>query len=301
MANRDVVLTTVHRVRFEYAANFLASLRRTGYRGEIVFFASATDEETMGELRRQGVTVIPFRFSGKHVSQRLARLWFLWRWCFKSPLPMAIKEKLAHAVFHLFYRRHLLYLQFLREHRRDYDRVFLTDCRDVYFQADPFSWNPPPGVHLFLEEGSNTIGASPHHCDWLTSQFGQAVLDELKAETISCAGTVFGDLDSILKFLSAMVSQTMAARSLREIAGDQGIHNYILYKQRLPEIILHDNWHGPVMTLGATPPEAVQLNAQGRVINANREVVPVLHQYDRIPQVEKALLGRGNEMPAGKL
>ena len=295
MAKRDIILTTLHRVDHNYAASFLASLRRTGYGGEVVIFASEMTAASMAELRRGGATVVPFRFWGKGVRQRLAKPWPLWRWFFKSGAPPAVKEKLAHAVFHLFYRRHLLYLQFLRKHQQDYDRVFMTDCRDVFFQADPFSWNPPPGVHLFLEEASNKIGASPHHYDWLKSQFGQAVFDALKAETISCAGTVFGDVNSTLKFLSAMVSQTMAAQSLREPAGDQGIHNYILYKQRFPEIILHDNWHGPVMTLGAMKPEAVQLNARGRVINADHEVVPVLHQYDRIPHVEKALLERLRE------
>src|SRR5882724_8021167 len=112
--NRDVILTTLHQVGFDYVANFLASLHRTGYRGDTVFFVSQMEESSMAELRRQGVTVIPFHFSGKYIKQRLARLWPLWRWFFRSGASPAAKEKLAHAVVHLFYRRHLLYLQFLR-------------------------------------------------------------------------------------------------------------------------------------------------------------------------------------------
>src|ERR1017187_3741182 len=267
MASRDVILTTLHGVRFEYAENFLLSLRRTGYQGEIVVFASRMKGEDIASLRRSGVTIVPFRFRRILVRRRLSRLWIIWRWFFRSGASPAAREKLAHAVFHLFYRRHLLYWQFLRKHRQDYDRVFLTDCRDVYFQADPFSWNPPPGVPLFLEEASNKIGRSIHHVNWITSQFGRTVLNELGDETISCAGTVFGDIDGILKYLAEMVSLTMSARSLREPDGDQGIHNYILYKKRFPEIILHDNRRGPVMTLGAMQPADVRLDAQGFVIN----------------------------------
>lgn len=287
--NRDVILTTLHRVGFAYVANFLASLHRTGYRGDIVFFVSQMEGASQTELRQHGVTVIPFHFSGRHIKQRLARPWPLWRWIFKSGASPAAKEKLAHAVFHLFYRRHLLYLQFLRTNAAKYDRVFLTDARDVFFQADPFAWDPPPGVHLFLEEATNRIGTCLYHANWLKSQFGPDVFDQMRAETVSCAGTVFGDIHGILKYLAAMVSLTMSARSLRETTGDQGIHNYLLYQKPLPEIIVHDNRHGPLMTVGAMKPEAIRVNAQGWVINDDGQMPAVLHQYDRHPEIEKAL------------
>jgi hypothetical protein len=290
MPSRDVILTTLQRVPLDYAATFLASLRRTGYRGELVFFVSAMEEASIAELRRQGVRVVRFTFKGIHVKQRLARLWPVWRRVFGSRLPPELKERLAHAVFHLFYRRHLLYLQYLRAHREEYDRVFLTDARDVFFQADPFSWNPSPGVHFFLEEAE--IGSCPFNARWITSQFGPATAEAMKTKTISCAGTVFGDTDGILRYLAAMVALTMSARSLREPTGDQGIHNYVLYQQPLPQMTVHDNRTGPLLTMGQTKPEAVRFNDQGWVVNGQGVMVPILHQYDRLPAVEKILLAR---------
>ncbi len=292
MASRDVILTTLHGVRFEYAASFFSSLQRTGYGGEVVIFTSGLKDEDIAPLCRNEATIVPFRFYRILVRRRLARLWVIWRWFFQSGAPQAAKEWLAHAVFHLYYRRHLLYLQFLREHRQNYDRVFLTDCRDVYFQADPFSWNLSHGLHLFLEDASNKIGRSIHNENWLKTQFDQAVFDELKNETISCAGTVMGDTASVLEYLSKMVSQTMQARSLHETDGDQGIHNFLLYKKQFSDVTVHNNQEGPVMTLGAMHPENVRVNAQGFVVNNADKVVPVLHQYDRIPQVEKILQDR---------
>ena len=292
MASRNVIMTNLRGMRFELAANFFASLRRTGYGGEVVTFASGMADEDIAQLRRAGATVVPYRFYHLLTRRRLAWLWPVWRWFFQSGASQGAKEMLAVAVFHFFYRRQLLSLQFLREHRRDYDWVLLTDWRDVYFQADPFSWDLPAGVHLFLEDASNKIGRSRQHESWLESQFGRAVYEELKAETISCAGTVLGDIDSVLKYLSRMIALIMNAGSLREAVGDQGIHNYLLYKERLPEIILHENGRGPILTLGAMRPEDVRLDPQGRVINDDNKIVPVLHQYDRIPHVEKALLQR---------
>ena len=293
--NRDVIFTLLYRIRFEAVAPFIFSLKRAGYNGDIVAFATLMDEEVVAQLRSHRVTGVPFAYHPRFV-KRIVRLWPLWRRIFAGNASPATKEKLAHLVFHLFYRRHLLYLQFLRQNQSKYDRVFLTDSRDVFFQADPFSWNPGPGLHFFLEESSSKIGASLDHVRWLNSQFGRKVLDELARETISCAGTTLGDTASIMEYLSRMAALAMSALSLREHDGDQGIHNYIFCKKILTEIITHENRRGPVMTLGAMKPEAVRLNAQGWVVNDDGQIPAVLHQYDRHPEAEKILLGHLNDL-----
>jgi hypothetical protein len=288
--SRDVIFTLLYRIRFEAVAPFIFSLKRTGYDGDVVAFATMMDADVLAKLRSHGVTVVPFSYHPRIV-KRIVWFWPLWRRIFAGNASPATKEKLAHLVFHLFYRRHLLYLQFLRQNQSKYDRVFLTDSRDVYFQADPFSWNPEPGLHFFLEEASNKIGESSHHVRWLKSQFGQKILDELADETISCAGTTLGDTACIMEYLSRMVALSMNALSLREHDGDQGIHNYIFYKKILPEIIIHENRRGPVMTLGAMQPEYVHLNPQGWVINDDGQIPAVLHQYDRHLEAKRILLG----------
>jgi hypothetical protein len=286
---RDVILTMLYRMRFDAVAPFYFSLKQTGFTGDIVAFVTMIDDETVADMNRHGIITIPFRFHPRIVRRTW---WFdpLRRWFFKSSLSQAKKEKLAHAVFPLFYRRQLLYLEFLRTNRQKYGRVFITDCRDVFFQANPFSWDPPAGVHFFLEESANKIGQCSHHIRWIKSQFGRQVLAELADETISCAGTTLGDVESIIQYLSTMVSLSMAARSLREHDGDQGIHNYILRKNMLPRTTLHENRHGPVMTMGAMKTSDAQLNVHGYVVNDNGTLPVVLHQYDRLKQVQNTLL-----------
>ncbi|MGH8093194.1 MAG: hypothetical protein ACREIF_06965 [Chthoniobacterales bacterium] len=287
---RNLILTTVHRIAFPKISPFFRSLQETGFKGDLVVFGSGLDHETIGQIQRAGARFVPFHFYGKHVHNRAAWPWALWRRVFASALPAKPKELLAHAVFHLFYRRHLLYLDFIRKHAREYDKVLLTDCRDVFFQADPFAWEQAPGLHVFLEDESNKLGTCTHHIRWLTSLFGPEVLDKWKEEIVSCAGTVFGDIPATLDYLARMVSQTMKVKTLRESDGDQGIHNYLIRVGALPKVTIHDNRYLPVMTLGLVPADRLWLDDEGQVLDQAGIIVPVLHQYDRFPSLREKLL-----------
>ncbi len=289
---RNLIITTVHRIGFPAISPFFRSLQRTGFQGDLVVFGSGLDEESIRQIQAAGARVVPFRFSGKHVRNRAAWPWGLWRRVFASALPRASKELLAHKVFHLFYRRHLLYLAFLREYAADYDRVLLTDCRDVFFQADPFGWEQSPGLHLFLEDESNKLGTCGHHIRWIMSAFGPETLQKWKDETVSCAGTVFGDVQAILDYLEQMFSQTMRVKTLKESDGDQGIHNYLIYAGAFPEVTIHDNRRKPVMTLGLVPPDKLQFDQNDYLLDEDGAIVPVLHQYDRDNQLRMRLLSQ---------
>jgi protein involved in polysaccharide export with SLBB domain len=88
-----------------------------------------------------------------------------------------------------------------------------------------------------------------------------------------------------------MIAGAMSARNLARIAGgDQGIHNYLLIQKRLPGVTVHPNRHAPVLTMGVMNPGEVRFNAADEVLNENGEVAPVLHQYDRLPEVKQRLL-----------
>jgi hypothetical protein len=297
MPDRDVILTTLHRADFAYAVPLVLSLKSTGFSGQLVAFASAVDDETCAKLRGLGTTIVPFHFSRKRERQRLARLWPLWRWYFSTRASQAAKEKLAHCVLHVRYRRYLLYLQYLREHGARFDRVLLADAKDVIFQADPFSWNPEPGVHFLLEEAHVRIGHCRMHRLWMGCQFGRDYVERHAGETAACSGTTFGDTASILEYLQRMIATIMKARNLAKIyGGDQGIHNYLLQEKLLPNSIVHPNRRAPVLTLGVMRWDQVRLNSDGLVVNETGAPVPVLHQYDRIPELKQHLLARLPQM-----
>ena len=292
--SRNVILTTVQGVDFDYVAPFLFSLKHTGYRGRIIVFASAMKDGAISKMEANGATVIPFPF----LSKRLREIFFwpawpLWRRLFAVIPFTGLKEYLAHAALPLFYRRHLIYLQFLRAHRMEFERVFLTDTRDVFFQQDPFSWNPSKGLHFFLLEEDHTIKSSQLSDNWTENQFGRINAAQHLDKIVSCAGTTFGDINTIITYLEQMVITSLCARKLRKITGgdDQGVHNYLIYENLLPAFTLHPNWRSAVLT--STAPITmgdIRLNPEGQVVSKGGEVFPVLHQYDRIPELKSHLL-----------
>lgn len=255
-------------------------------------FASAIDQASRAQLQRWGARIETFNFRGKHVANRLARLWPIWKLIFRSSLPAEAKYKLAHIVFHLFYRRHLLYLDFLCKEGGSYERILLTDCRDVFFQADPFGWKQSGGLYVFLEEEATKIGQCAHNGPWIRSLFEGEVFTRLEAKDISCAGTVFGDVSSIIDYLQQMVHTTMRVPTLRAYDGDQGVHNYLVHTDRLPNLTIYSNRRGPVMTVGSMKFSDLRTNPKDQVINEQGDVPPLLHQYDRIPALREVLLAQ---------
>ena len=289
--SRDLILATLHQRNFDAVAPFVLSLKRTGYQGRLVLFTSRVSAEAQAELRQHGVKVVPFHFSGKHDRQPLARVWPLWRWYFASGASPSAKARLAHRVLHLRYRRYLLYAEFLQQHGANFDRVLLADCTDVFFQADPFAWAWSPGVHFFMEEQGLHLGDCRLHRLWLGCQVGKEFVERHAGENISCSGTTFGDTANIREYLAQMISATMRARNLAKISGgDQAIHNYLLIEKKLKNVIVHPNRRSAVLTMGVMRMDDFQMNDQGTVLNEDRSVPPVLHQYDRLPELKNRLL-----------
>lgn len=289
--SRDVVMTIMHRGDFNYIAPFVLSLKKSGFRGSTVIFASHVDRTTIEQLHDCGVVVVPFRFSGKRCRQHLSRPWPLWRWFFSTRAPRSSKIWLAHAVFHLFYRRHILYLEFLEKHAADFNRVLTADAKDVFFQDDPFAWNWTPGLHFFLEEGHHRLGECRVHREWFRRQFGPAFIEPHVHRVPACAGTTFGDMASMRQYLNLMIATTMKTLELGKLwGGDQGIHNYILINKLMNNITVHDNRHGPVLTMSVMDESEFEFDAQGALLNDDHVVVPVLHQYDHFPALTARLM-----------
>jgi hypothetical protein len=287
---RDVILSVQRNGDFTTLAPFVLSLERTGYRGRVVLFTSRLKRDALAELRRHGFELEPFTFIGKAKRQPLAELWPLWRRLFALPVPMQAKRWLASRVFHLVYRRHLLYADYLSRHAHEFDRVMLADSKDVFFQLDPFCWNPATGLHVVLEDQSSRIGTCRSHRSWMGHQFGEDYVNRHAERMISCAGTTFGDTASVRQYLDQMISVSMSARSLKISSGDQGIHNYLLIEHLLPNVRVHPNGRGPVLTMGVMNPADIRINDAGQVLNDDGQPAPVLHQYDRISSLQKRLL-----------
>ncbi|QGY38695.1 hypothetical protein GM415_00580 [Pseudodesulfovibrio cashew] len=236
---------------------FLLSLEKSGYTGECVLFVSETtrDLERMGG---HGATLVPFeRSSG-----------------------------LAHLPINAL--RYFLYLDFLRAFPGEYGRVLITDVRDVIFQRDPLSFDWTEGLNVTLEDRRMTLGACPYNSHWIRSHLGEEALQSVSHAPISCSGTTVGGHQAMLGYLEAMTSLLVPFAEGEQKAGyDQGVHNYLIHTGRIPDLTLHDN-AGPILTLGYTEGEP-PYDSRGYVLNELGERAHLVHQYDRKPELFKAV------------
>ena len=82
--------------------------------------------------------------------------WPIWKRVIALLPGFVAKAFVARRVWFLFYLRFLMYYDFLLEHPK-YERVMMTDVRDVWFQQDPFTWmEGDKGLSCFEEAGGRT-------------------------------------------------------------------------------------------------------------------------------------------------
>ena len=252
---------------------FLASLRGTGFAGRCVLFASPTTRDT-GRMADMGADVLPFE---------------------RSPA-------LAHLPYNAL--RYFLYLDLLRQAPRPYARVLITDVRDVIFQRDPFSFPWADGLNVTLEDARMTIGACPYMTRWTTGHLGEAAWRALANRRISCSGTTVGGHAAMTDYLERLTGLLLPFSPAPPppapggtpppptgMAGyDQGVHNHLLHGGHLSRVTVHDN-AGPILTLGykATPPAT---DAHGDILNDAGLPAVMVHQYDRMPELYRAVRAR---------
>lgn len=232
--------------------HFLESLRRW-YDGEAAFVTASLPPDTKALLARHHVMEVPIEIPPPHTSIQSLRF------------PA--------------YRDILLA-------RPDVSRVFVSDVRDVWFQADPFPALPDGALIAFLED--RAIGACKFNRSWVATAYGAERLAEIGARPISCSGTVAGTRDGMLRYLDFMAREIARAGETGLQRGiDQGMHNHLLAGD-LHDAVLVANRSGAVQTLHYQTEFC--FDRGGRLVNRDGTVCPVIHQFDRFPHFA-ALLG----------
>lgn len=254
---RDLILGASVFQKPEALVPFLASLKRTGGNASLVLFIGPGEEDVRELVESHQGRVFSFDSSG-----------------FKEPLPV-------NAL------RYYLYQQFLAQHGDGYDRVMLTDTRDVLFQRDPFLFDFIPGLHVFQEDIRLTLLGSDFNAACLLLKFGEQELRKLGQKPVVCSGITLGDTQSIRNYLGLMTLHLMP--KIDVMGYDQGVHNYILYNHFLPGVVFHEHNDGPVYTMGVSDPSEPRFGSNGLLCGASGTPFNAIHQYDRNPAVAEKL------------
>jgi hypothetical protein len=269
--NRNLVMGLATNYTTRELGAFVRSLRATGYDGDVVLWTLDVDPATEAFLRANRIRQESF-----------------WEGQFLPMTPILAR-------FFCYYH----FLRALDRDGRPYRRVFLTDVRDVVFQADPFDTPMPKGLLAFLEDASQTIGSCRINSSWVRQAFGEQRLRQIGRQRISCAGTLLGTWTGILNYL--LMIQLCAyecAPQIRFVFGiDQAIHNLLLCTGRLDQVALVENAKH-VWSLHHVPGTDIFITPQGRIADSRGRVCPVIHQYDRHPILARLVTERFGDAPS---
>lgn len=167
-----------------------------------------------------------------------------------------------------------LYISVLRE---GWDSVLIADSRDVVFQETPV-WESG----LNVTEESAAIWQEGYNTEWIRKPWGDDVFERIKHYPILCAGTVWGDPDSLMRLCEFIRDHDSM---------DQGSLNYAARERVLPATIYPNG--EKVWTLGLEGYDFVKQDMVGfppmfvryKLVLPDYHVPPIVHQYDRHPNL----------------
>jgi hypothetical protein len=266
---KELVLGLAAGYSWETVRVFVLSLRRSGFSGDIVLFVGEDiDAPTIAMLRQYGVRFISVGESSPYLRNSDE----------VNYPPRDILRRFPNSVVRI-----LVYYNFLLENRDSYSTVLVADVRDVVFQQDPFSFDWPNKLCVFFENAGLRIGNSNWNAIWMIMGFGVSVFYELKDNTIACFGTVLGPVEEMIPCFERMLARLAKTAVAMQWGVEQAVYNYLILKREIPEFCTFTSEDGPIVTIGRV--KYVDRNEQGLCINSKGEVYHVVHQYDRLQEL----------------
>lgn len=177
------------------------------------------------------------------------------------------------------------YQKFLKENN-NITNVLLTDVRDVIFQDNPFT-HLEQKLYVGMENPNYTIGTESYNKKWILDAYGEVFFNEAKDKQISCSGVTIGDVDSIGKYIEKMIEEfvNQPYKKMSNRIYDQAMHNKLIICNELENIFICQPFLSSIVTLGLYSIDDISRNTEGLVISKENKIIPIVHQYDRHPQL----------------
>ena len=166
----------------------------------------------------------------------------------------------------------------------DFAQVFITDTRDVVFQADIFA--PFSGLTNWLglaTEADDIRGSKSNETTnygWISDCFGAAEAERLADQKIICSGTVIGSIDA-MKIFCRELWKILEHKTTRIF--DQAVTNYLAWNGLLPieNVFELDTDGGEIFTSYIFHTQHPIEIRDDKILRGDGGIPAVLHQYDR--------------------
>lgn len=178
--------------------------------------------------------------------------------------------------------------------------VIWTDVKDVIFQTNPIYWLEQNKKGNILSFSESIIFKDD---EWACVNSGTSFPMEwkwLQNKKSYCAGTIVGDAEYLRDLFIDIYRWSLTTANKEQLA-DQAAYNVLINLKQFSDVVQFvDQEEGFVTQLGTvlvkkdhfgdkllepTP----QLDEFGIFRNQNGDIFPIVHQYDRIPQLKDAV------------
>jgi len=173
--------------------------------------------------------------------------------------------------------------------------VLLTDVRDVIFQGAPFAQRSGT-LEVFVEDEQHRLTDHQFQIKYLKALVGEVMTDAVRSSPSVCAGVILGPAAEVGRLCRLML--TLGAIPRSSVGGVFGIDQASLnvaVHYGLIDATIRDNF-GRVATIGMS---CEGLSASdGLILNPDGGVSPIVHQYDRHPDLMAQVRARwGTDTP----
>lgn len=306
--SRDLVLGLIHGYTADRIRPFVNSLRKVAPDAKILLACSQITEVTRGELLAMGCELLPYRYYSAQVAGK--KLWpgnTRWSWFHKNysrvidalsflsaEARLRLKAKVVRHFLDPNTRRFVEFFLALESKGRNFDRVLLSDLRDVVFQSNPFDLVHGNEIVCSLEDDSLTIGSNWANSLWVERVGGSRLKEELSNRRISCVGVLVGSGQLIEGYLRALVGVlTRPGINVANFHGaDTGAHNIVVYKEPPGAIRFGDAHLGGIIGMHGLRAQYIRWTENGLLCDVQGVPFAIVHQYDRDPGVSQRLLSR---------
>ena len=180
-----------------------------------------------------------------------------------------------------------IFRDFTEAHGDEYEQIFITDTRDVIFQADIFDRFKGFSNWLGCVTEADDIRGSKFgnkiNYNWIVSCFGKAEADKLVDKKIICCGTVIGSAAEMKIFCRELWK--ILEHKTTEIF-DQATMNYLAYNGLLPieNLFELDVDGGEIFTNGLIKDNKIRGEF---ILRGDGGIPAVVYQYDRHEDLTK--------------
>lgn len=272
---KDLIIGAVDKYGWEHIQNWITSIERSGFDGDIVLLTYRIDDATLRQcLQHPRMKVISCEHDskGRPINHNAYG-----------------RDTQSHQMrfFHMW--------QYLKETEERYGYVISTDVRDVVFQTNPSIWLNKLETKPSVVAASEGLNYEDEHWgkDNLLQGFGPYVYEDMKQTTINNVGTIAirGDIAANFAITLFMLGES------KYIPNDQSGFNFLVRHPCLGPSTVHlttevDGWAMQIGTFDdparpeffAKLQEARPVLQEDGMYNSIGKKFVMVHQYMRNPR-----------------